>query len=60
MLKNVLPEQLQAELDDKPMSYMVRAYQCENCEAVYSEIVERNDTKRRRKCPGCKKNKLEP
>jgi hypothetical protein len=59
VLKNIEPDDLQTELDEMPAYYMIRAYQCANCEEIYSEIVERKDEKRRKKCPGCKKNKLD-
>ncbi len=59
MLQNVHPDELQSQLDQMPMHYTIRAYRCEHCEAIYSEIAERKETKRRKKCPGCKKNKLD-
>lgn len=59
MLQNAYPEELQAELDEMPMHYTIRAYQCEHCEAIHSEVVERKETKRRKKCPSCHKHKLE-
>ncbi len=60
MLQNVYPEALQLELDEMPMHYTIRAYRCGSCKFVFSEIVKRKETKRRKKCPSCKKHKLEP
>ena len=59
MLKNVLPDELQIELDEMPMHYTIRAYKCRHCETIFSEVVERKNTKRRKKCPNCDKYKLE-
>ena len=60
MLQNVYPEALQLELDEMPMHYTIRAYRCESCELVFSEIAKRKETKRRKKCPSCLLHKLEP
>lgn len=58
-LQNAFPDELQAELDKMPMHYTIRAYRCEHCDTIHSEVVQRKETKRRKKCPSCKKHKLQ-
>lgn len=59
MLRQIEPEYLEEELGEKPMSFTIRAYECEGCNETFSEIVQRKDKSRRKKCPICKQFSLE-